>query len=144
MKSGDLAAEQEKDLIVGIDLGTTNSLIAFIENGEPKTIKSSHGHNALTPSVIHFTEQGEVEVGEGAKTHLVSDPDRTIFSVKRLMGKSYNDVQSLKTSIGYEIIDGDENALVKIKVGQTFYNPITLSAEILKALKADAEEYLKV
>lgn len=144
MKSGDLATEQEKDIIVGIDLGTTNSLIAYIENGVPKTIKSSHGHNTLTPSVIHFTEQGEVEVGEGAKTHLVTDPDRTIFSVKRLMGKSYNDVQSLKSSIGYEIIDGDENALVKIRVGQTFYNPITLSAEILKALKADAEEYLKV
>lgn len=143
MKSGDLTSEQSKDIIVGIDLGTTNSLVAYIQNGEPQTIISSHGHNALTPSVVHFTDEGSIEVGETAKTHLISDPDKTIFSVKRLMGKSYTDIEALRTSIGYEIIDSEDQELVKIKVGNTFHNPVTLSAEILKALKADAEQHLK-
>lgn len=142
MKSGDVASDQKKDIIVGIDLGTTNSLIAFIENGEPKTIKASHGHNALTPSIIYFDQDDQITVGDEAKKHLTIDPDRTIFSVKRLMGKSYDDVAQLKTSIGYEIIDTEQQELIKIKVGNTFYNPINLSAEILKALKADAEGYL--
>lgn len=142
MKSGDVASDQKKDIIVGIDLGTTNSLIAYIENGEPKTIEASHGHNALTPSIIYFDQDDQIIVGDEAKKHLTTDPDRTIFSVKRLMGKSYDDVAQLKTSIGYEIIDTEQQELVKIKVGNTFYNPINLSAEILKALKADAEAHL--
>ena len=142
MKSGDLVSTPEKEIIVGIDLGTTNSLIAYIENGIPKTIKSSNGKNALTPSVIHFTKHGDIVVGEAAKMHLTDEPERTIFSVKRLMGKSYNDIAGFKNSIGYEIIDSDAQELVKIKVGQVFYNPVTLSAEILKALKADAEAHL--
>ncbi len=142
MKSGDVASDQKKDIIVGIDLGTTNSLIAYIENGEPKTIEASHGHNALTPSIIYFDQDDQIIVGDEAKNHLTTDPDRTIFSVKRLMGKSYDDVAQLKTSIGYEIIDTEQQELVKIKVGNTFYNPINLSAEILKALKADAEAHL--
>jgi molecular chaperone HscA len=142
MKSGDVASDQKKDIIVGIDLGTTNSLIAYIENGEPKTIKASHGHNTLTPSIIYFDQDNQIIVGDEAKKHLTTDPDRTIFSVKRLMGKSYDDVAQLKTSIGYEIIDTEQQELVKIKVGNTFYNPINLSAEILKALKADAEAHL--
>ncbi len=142
MKSGDLAATSKKEIIVGIDLGTTNSLIAYIENGIPKTIKSTNGKNALTPSVLHFAKQGGIVVGEAAKSYLAEAPERTIFSVKRLMGKSYNDIVGLKNSIGYEIIDSDTQELVKIKVGDLFYNPITLSAEILKALKTDAEAHL--
>ncbi|MCZ2100613.1 MAG: Fe-S protein assembly chaperone HscA [Chitinophagales bacterium] len=143
MKSGDMASEPTQEIIVGIDLGTTNSLIAYIENGVPKTIKSSHGQHALTPSVIHFSDNEDIIVGEAAKLHLSDAPDKTIFSVKRLMGKSYGDIVNLKNSIGYEIIDSEEQELVKIKVGKTFHNPVTLSAEILKALKADAETHLK-
>lgn len=144
MKSGDVAQEQKKDIIVGIDLGTTNSLVAFIENGEPITIKASHGHHSLTPSIIYFDKDDSVIVGDEAKKHLTTDPDRTIFSVKRLMGKSYADVSTLKASIGYEIIDSEQQELVKIKVGNTFYNPVNLSAEILKALKTDAETHLNI
>ncbi|MFZ1748541.1 MAG: molecular chaperone DnaK, partial [Saprospiraceae bacterium] len=131
-----------KEVIVGIDLGTTNSLIAYIADGQPVTIKSQNGKNSLTPSVLHFTNQGEIIVGDRAKDFLISDPANTIFSVKRLMGKSYSDLEKLKTSIGYEIIDEDKESLVKVRVGDTFYSPIELSAEILKSLKQDAENLL--
>ncbi len=142
LKSGDVATAPKKDIIVGIDLGTTNSLVAYIDNENPVTIKSKNGRNALTPSVLHFTDDGQIMVGDEAKKYLVSAPERTIFSVKRLMGKSYQDVMKLQSSIGYEIIDEDKDTLVKVKVGQTFYNPVQLSAEILKSLKADAEHHL--
>jgi molecular chaperone HscA len=142
LKSGDVASAPKKDIIVGIDLGTTNSLVAYIENEHPVTIKSKNGRNALTPSVLHFADNGDIIVGDEAKKYLISAPDRTIFSVKRLMGKSYQDVEKLKSSIGYEIIDEDKDALVKIKVGEKFYNPVQLSSEILKSLKSDAEKHL--
>ena len=143
LKSGNLDPEIPKEIIVGIDLGTTNSLVAYIENNQPVTVKSSQGINSLTPSVLHFAEDGSIIVGDTAKKFLTTQPENTIFSVKRLMGKSYNDVQELKTSIGYEIIDEDTEALVKIRVKDTFYTPIELSAEILKSLKKDAENHLK-
>jgi molecular chaperone HscA len=142
LKSGDIAASLKKDIIIGIDLGTTNSLVAYIQDEQPITIKSQHGKNSLTPSVLHFTQDGQIIVGDEAKNYLISNPDRTIFSVKRLMGKSYEDVSKLKSSIGYEIIDEDKDTLVKIKVDDKFYNPVQLSAEILKSLKVDAEFHL--
>ncbi|MGB4960836.1 MAG: molecular chaperone DnaK [Saprospiraceae bacterium] len=142
IKTGNIISEPEKEVIVGIDLGTTNSLIAYIADGQPVTIKSQNGKNSLTPSVLHFTNQGEIIVGDRAKDFLISDPANTIFSVKRLMGKSYSDLEKLKTSIGYEIIDEDKESLVKVRVGDTFYSPIELSAEILKSLKQDAENLL--
>lgn len=142
LKSGDVISAPKKDIIVGIDLGTTNSLVAYIENDQPVTIKSKNGGNSLTPSVLHFTPEGNIIVGDEAKKYLISDPSRTIFSVKRLMGKSYDDVSKLQSSIGYEIIDEDKDTLVKVKVDQIFYNPVQLSAEILKSLKADAEQHL--
>ncbi|KXK39091.1 MAG: Fe-S protein assembly chaperone HscA [Saprospiraceae bacterium] len=143
VKTGKIDAQEQKETIVGIDLGTTNSLIAYIKDGQPVTIHSSHGIQSLTPSVIYFDEADEVIVGQEAKEHLIKNPGRTIFSIKRLMGKSYADVKQLKTSIGYEIIDEDTDALVKIRVGNRFYNPVELSAEILKSLKADAEAHLQ-
>ncbi len=142
LKSGDFAASPKKDIIIGIDLGTTNSLVAYIQDEQPITIKSQNGKNSLTPSVLHFTQDGQIIVGDEAKNYLISNPDRTIFSVKRLMGKSYEDVSKLKSSIGYEIIDEDKDTLVKIKVDDKFYNPVQLSAEILKSLKLDAEFHL--
>jgi len=143
IKKGDIAEVAKTEVIVGIDLGTTNSLIAYIDHNLPVTIKSQKGKNSLTPSIIHFTEKGEIIVGNNAKSFLLSQPERTIFSVKRLMGKSYNDVRQLTTSIGYEIIDEDTATLVKIKVGEKFYTPIELSAEVLKSLKSDAENQLQ-
>ena len=143
LKTGDVADSTPKDIIVGIDLGTTNSLVAYIVNEQPVTVKSKYGKRSLTPSVLHFSEDGEIVVGDKAKDYLVSHPERTIFSVKRLMGKSYADVKKLNSSIGYEIIDQDTESLVKIKVDNRFYTPTELSAEILKSLKSDAEHQLK-
>lgn len=143
LKTGDVADSTPKDIIVGIDLGTTNSLVAYIVDEQPVTVKSKFGKRSLTPSVLHFSEDGEIVVGDKAKDYLVSHPERTIFSVKRLMGKSYADVKKLNSSIGYEIIDQDTESLVKIKVDNRFYTPTELSAEILKSLKSDAEHQLK-
>lgn len=143
LKTGNVADSTPKDIIVGIDLGTTNSLVAYIVNEQPVTVKSKYGKRSLTPSVLHFSEDGDIVVGDKAKDYLVSHPERTIFSVKRLMGKSYVDVKKLNSSIGYEIIDQDTESLVKIKVDNRFYTPTELSAEILKSLKSDAEHQLK-
>ena len=142
LKTGEVASEKKEDIIVGIDLGTTNSLIAYIKEGEPVTIKSGAGKNALVPSVIHFDAEGAVVVGDTARDRLITDPSNTIFSVKRLMGRSYDDVSHLRHLLGYEIIDGDTASLVKVKVQGRFYTPIELSAQILRSLKQLAENDL--
>lgn len=135
---------QKEDIIVGIDLGTTNSLVAFINpDGDAKVINDA-GKGVLVPSVVHFDQNGTVLVGNEAKDFLVSDPQNTIFSVKRLLGRSYQDVQKHQDYFSYKVIDDDhDESLVKIKVGDTFYTPIDLSALILKELKARAEHALK-
>jgi len=143
LKSGNIGDLPQKEIIVGIDLGTTNSLIAFIENEAAVTIKSVSGNNVLLPSIIHFEDSGDIIVGDSAKEFLISKPESTIFSVKRLMGKSYNDVKQYKSSIGYEIIDEQKESPVKIKVKDRFYSPVELSSEILKTLKINAENYLQ-
>ena len=134
---------QQEEIIVGIDLGTTNSLVAIIhpENKKPVALKE-HNSKSLVPSVIHFSENANITVGEEAKKYLVSDPANTIFSAKRLMGKTYNDVKNNSASLAYKIID-DENKLVKVQVGNIFYSPVDLSALILKELKKQAEHILK-
>lgn len=140
LKSGDI--KNEAELIVGIDLGTTNSLVAYIKNGEAVAVKGKNGKSTLVPSVVHFTPEGKIVVGDAAKEKLISDPENTIYSVKRLMGKSYSDVQGVQQHFGYQIIDNDTESLVKIRVKDKFYTPIELSAEILKALKNRIEEEL--
>nr|MBC7611790.1 Hsp70 family protein [Pseudopedobacter sp.] len=135
---------QKEDIIVGIDLGTTNSLVAFINpDGDAKVINDA-GKGVLVPSIVHFDKNGDVLVGNEAKEFLISDPQNTIFSVKRLLGRSYQDVQKHQDYFSYKIIDDtNDESLVKIKVGDTFYTPIDLSALILKELKARAEHALK-
>jgi molecular chaperone HscA len=140
LKSGDI--KNEAELIVGIDLGTTNSLVAYIKNGEAVAVKGKNGKSTLVPSVVHFSPEGKIVVGDAAKEKLISDPENTIYSVKRLMGKSYSDVQGVQQHFGYQIIDNDTESLVKIRVKDKFYTPIELSAEILKALKNRIEEEL--
>ena len=132
---------QKEEIIVGIDLGTTNSLVAIIhpESKKPVALKE-HNNKSLVPSVIHFDENANVTVGEEAKQYLVSDPANTIFSAKRLMGKTYSDVKD--NSLAYKIID-DGNALAKVQVGSKFYSPVDLSSLILKELKKQAEHILK-
>jgi molecular chaperone HscA len=135
---------QQEEMIVGIDLGTTNSLVAIIhpQSKQPVALKE-HNSNSLVPSVIYFGEDGSVTVGEEAKKYLITDTANTIFSAKRLMGKSYNDVKQNASFFTYKIIDTDIESLVKVQVGETFYSPIDLSSFILKELKQRAEHILK-
>lgn len=135
---------QTEEIIVGIDLGTTNSLIAIVRNDDrqPMALKETDGL-ALVPSIVYFDEYGNPSVGNAAKEKLVDAPERTIYSVKRLMGKSYRDVTAAPGFFAYNIIDDDTDALVKIQVGDRFFSPIELSSFILKELKKRAEHILK-
>jgi molecular chaperone HscA len=134
---------QKEEIIVGIDLGTTNSLVAIIhpESKKPVALKE-HNSKSLVPSVIHFGTGANITVGEEAKQYLVTDPANTIFSAKRLMGKTYQDVKKHAGILAYKIIN-EENKLVKIQAGNTFYSPVELSSLILKELKKQAEHILK-
>jgi molecular chaperone HscA len=134
---------QKEDIIVGIDLGTTNSLVAFINPDKAPLVINDAGKGVLVPSVVHFGSTGEVLVGNEAKEFLITDPQNTVFSVKRLLGRSYHDIENYKDFFSYKVIDDDTESLVKIKVGDKFYTPIELSALILKELKARAEHALK-
>ena len=135
---------QQAEMIVGIDLGTTNSLVAIIhpETKQPTALKEFDG-TSIVPSVVHFDEYGNVEVGERAKPFLESDPKNTIFSAKRLMGKSYKDIQTHQDFFAYKVIDDNTESLVKVQVGNKFYSPIELSSFILEELKKRAEHILK-
>src|SRR6476660_5675841 len=137
---------QKDEVIVGIDLGTTNSLVAIIhpDTGKPVALKEHNSNDSsLVPSVVHFSEGGIVTVGEMAKEHLITEPQNTIFSTKRLMGKSYNDIRNRQSFFTYKIIDDDTESLVKVQVGNKFYSPVELSSFILKELKQRAEHILK-
>tara|TARA_B110000483_G_scaffold219844_1_gene274380 strand:- start:499 stop:2355 length:1857 start_codon:yes stop_codon:yes gene_type:complete len=142
LKAGSVDKEEKKDVIIGIDLGTTNSLVAYADGEETFVIRDTSGSNALVPSILHFGKDGVV-VGDIAREKLISAPERTIYSVKRLMGKSYQDLSSLKDSVGYNVIDQDAEALVKVEIDGKYYTPIELSAEILKELKYRVEKHLK-
>lgn len=135
---------QQSEMIVGIDLGTTNSLVAIIhpESKQPTALRE-HNTSSLVPSIVHFTESNDIVVGENAKSLLELYPQRTIFSAKRLMGKSYKDVKDNAGFFAYKVIDDDTDSLVKVQVGNIFYSPIELSAYILKELKNRAEHILK-
>ncbi|MCX2451343.1 Fe-S protein assembly chaperone HscA [Pedobacter sp. PLR] len=134
---------QKEEIIVGIDLGTTNSLVAFINPDKNPMVINDTGKGVLVPSIVHFNANGDAVVGNEAKDFLISDPSNTIFSVKRLLGRSYKDVAAHQDTFSYKIIDDENDSLVKIKAGDKFYTPIELSAEILKELKARAEHALK-
>ncbi|MBL7826626.1 MAG: Fe-S protein assembly chaperone HscA [Saprospiraceae bacterium] len=142
LKDGTIVKPSE--LIVGIDLGTTNSLVAYMKDGAAHCVKSADGKSALVPSVIYFAPDHQVIVGDEAKEKLITDPGNTIFSIKRLMGKSYQDIAGHSAYFGYQIIDEDREALVKIRVKDKFYTPIELSALILQELKKRVEAELKV
>ena len=135
---------QKEDIIVGIDLGTTNSLIAIIhpDTGKPTALRE-FDDSVLVPSVIYFDEYGNALVGEEARKKLITEPERTIFSAKRLMGKSYNDLKAHAGFFTYKVIDDETESLVKVQVGNRFYSPIELSSLILKELKKRAEHILK-
>jgi molecular chaperone HscA len=135
---------QKEEMIVGIDLGTTNSLIAIIHPDTRNSVAlKEHDTSSLVPSVIYFDENNNIVVGEEAKKFLITNPERTIFSAKRLLGKNYDDIKANAAFFAYKIIDNDAEKQVKIQVGNTFYSPVDLSAMILKELKKRAEHILK-
>lgn len=137
---------QQKDTIVGIDLGTTNSLIAIVREDDgrrhPVALRETDGLT-LVPSIVHFDGEGSVKVGREAQAQLVAEPERTIYSVKRLMGKSYHDISGQADFFAYKVIDDNTESLVRIQVGEKFYSPIELSSYILRELKQRAEHLLK-
>jgi Fe-S protein assembly chaperone HscA len=134
---------QKEEIIVGIDLGTTNSLVAFINPDKNPQVINDTGKGVLVPSIVHFSQAGDITVGNEAKEYLTTDPHNTIFSVKRLLGRSYKDIENYKEFFSYKVIDDNTESLVKIKVGDKFYTPIELSGLILKELKTRAEHALK-
>jgi len=126
--------------IIGIDLGTTNSLVAYVaDDGSPQIIVDEN-EGALVPSFISFNEKNEPVVGVYAKEHSVENVDRTVYSVKRLMGRSYNDVKTDSHLISYRFLN-KEDGLIRVQVGEKFYTPIELSAMILSKLKHRAENF---
>ncbi len=147
IKKGTLQEDEvKKDIIVGIDLGTTNSLVAYIdsESGNAVAVKDTGGSNKLVPSIVHFQAENDgILVGNDAKDYLVAQPENTIYSVKRLMGKSFQDIKSHSEYFGYQIIDDDTESLAKIRVKDKFYTPIELSSLILKQLKHRVEQALE-
>ncbi|HEX8378747.1 MAG TPA: Fe-S protein assembly chaperone HscA [Pedobacter sp.] len=134
---------QKEDIIVGIDLGTTNSLVAFINPEGNAQVINDTGKGVLVPSIVHFNSDGSVVVGNEAREFLITDPQNTIFSVKRLLGRSYQDIANYKDFFSYKVIDDNTESLVKVKVADRFFTPIELSAMILKELKERAEHALK-
>ncbi|MEL7672898.1 MAG: Hsp70 family protein, partial [Chloroflexota bacterium] len=128
--------------IVGIDLGTTNSAVAVMEGGEPTVIPSSEG-GRLVPSVVAISKQGERLVGQLARRQAVMNPENTIFSVKRFMGRKYEDpeVQKALGSVPYKV-SAAPNGDVRVHMGGKEYSPPEISAMILQKMKADAEAYL--
>ncbi len=129
-----------EERIIGIDLGTTNSVVAVTEGNETNVIPNQEG-NRLTPSVVAFTDKGEVLVGEPAKRQAVTNPKRTIFSIKRFMGRRYEEVQEETKLVPYDVVPGTNNLAV-VKIGDKTYTPPEISAFILRKLKETAEAFL--
>jgi molecular chaperone DnaK len=125
---------------IGIDLGTTNSCVAVIEGGEPAVIPNAEG-GRTTPSVVAFTNDGQRLVGAPAKRQQVTNPQNTIFSIKRFMGRKFDEVSEEMKIVPYEVVQGP-NGDVRVKAGGKEYAPPEISAMILQKLKADAEAYL--
>ena len=126
--------------IIGIDLGTTNSCVAVMEGNEPVVIPNAEGHRT-TPSVVAFTEGGERKVGDPAKRQAITNPKRTVFSIKRFMGERYDAVAADIARAPYTIVKGDNNT-PRVEIDNRQYTPQEISAIILQKMKKTAEDYL--
>ena len=128
--------------VIGIDLGTTNSCVSIMEGGEPKVIQNAEG-TRTTPSMVAFNDEGERMIGQVAKRQAVTNPQRTIYSIKRLMGQEIKsaEVKHTKKMVSYEIVKGNQD-LAYVKVDDKNYSPQEISASILQKMKQTAEEYL--
>ena len=126
--------------IIGIDLGTTNSCVAIMEGGDPKVIVNAEG-NRTTPSVVGFAKDGEILVGQVAKRQAITNPKKTVYSIKRFMGRQHNEVAQEEKMVPYQVVDG-KGGSAAVKIDDKPYSPPEVSAMILRKLKADAEAYL--
>ena len=126
--------------IIGIDLGTTNSVVAVMEGSSPKVLVNSSG-SRLTPSVVGFTDKDERLVGQIARHQQVTNPENTIFSIKRFMGRRHSEISQEEKIVPYKVTGASEE-LVKIAVRGKDYTPPEISAMILQDLKKTAEDYL--
>ncbi len=126
--------------IIGIDLGTTNSCVAVMEGQDPTVIVNQEGKRT-TPSVIAFLDNGEIAVGERAKRQAAINPEKTIFSIKRFMGKTWEEAKDIAKKVPYKVVSGPNNT-VRVQIGDRMYSPQELSAMILQKLKKAAEDYL--
>src|SRR6201981_3694225 len=126
--------------IIGIDLGTTNSVVAVMEGGEPKVIANEEG-GRTTPSVVGFTKTGERLVGQVAKRQAITNPENTVFSIKRFMGRRYDEVNEEMKMVPYKAVRGD-NGDARVDISGKKYSPPEISAMILGKLKEAAESYL--
>jgi molecular chaperone DnaK len=126
--------------IIGIDLGTTNSCVAVMEGGEPTVISNAEGQRT-TPSIVAFTKDGERLVGQVAKRQAVTNPENTIFSIKRFMGRRYDEISSEKKTVPFNVVNAKSGA-VRVNVNGKEYSPPEISAMILQKLRTDAEAYL--
>lgn len=126
--------------IIGIDLGTTNSCVAVMEGNDPVVIPNSEG-GRTTPSVVAFTKTGERLVGMPAKRQAITNPKNTIFSIKRFMGRFFDEVERERKEVPYEVVKGENNTS-RVKIGDRLYSPPEISAMILQKMKKTAEDYL--
>src|ERR1700687_5934514 len=126
--------------IIGIDLGTTHSVVAVMEGKEAKVIPNQEG-NRLTPSVVAFTDKSDVPVGDLARRQAVTNPTRTVYSIKRFMGRRHSEVQGEEKMVPYQVVGGPQD-YVKVEIGDKTYTPPEISAFILRKLKEAAEAYL--
>lgn len=132
--------EESQQRVVGIDLGTTNSLVAHMVLGTPKVILGADG-DKLVPSVVSLKESGEIIVGNAARQELIDHPDRSIYSVKRLMGRGVEDVREELKLFPFRIAEGSES-VIQVKLGEKTFTPPEISALILRQLKLNAEDAL--
>jgi len=126
--------------IIGIDLGTTNSCVAVLEGNEPIVIANSEGKRT-TPSVVAFVDGGERKVGDPAKRQAITNPQNTVFSIKRFMGETYDRVQKERERVPYKVVQGDNNT-PRVDINGRLYTPQEISAMILQKMKKTAEDYL--
>ena len=126
--------------VIGIDLGTTNSCVSVMEGNEPIVIQNSEG-TRTTPSVVAFLENGERLIGQPAKRQAITNPEKTISSVKRFMGESFENIKSGLNKISYKVVEG-ENKTPRIDIGDRKYTPQEISAMVLQKMKKTAEDHL--
>ncbi|MBO7523518.1 MAG: Hsp70 family protein, partial [Bacteroidales bacterium] len=126
--------------IIGIDLGTTNSCVAVMEGNEPVVIPNSEGKRT-TPSIVAFIDNGERKVGDPAKRQAITNASKTIYSIKRFMGETYDKVGPEISRVTYEVVKGDNNT-PRVKIDNKLYSPQEISAMVLQKMKKTAEDYL--